>query len=87
MVWIFTVLVLVATIVDVLLYVFSRVWNNAAQFLSYFIIYNLYTVIMTLFYLPTLQVQDTQKIEQEEKEIMMDEEHLYDEENHLNDDA
>lgn len=44
--------------------------------------------MMTLFYLPTLRVTDSQKMAQEEREIIMEEDHLYDEENHhLNDDA
>jgi hypothetical protein len=78
-VWIFTFVILLATIIDVFLYIFSRIWNNAAQLLSYFVIYNVYTVIVTIFYLPTINVQNQEVIQREEKQMIEEDHDLYEE--------
>ena len=78
-VWLFTLLVLIATVIDVLVYLFARVWNNPAQFLSYFVIYNLYTLFMILFYMPTLRpVTSDDLVLEEQKMLSHDEDALVD---------
>jgi hypothetical protein len=57
-VWIFSLFVIIATAVDVLLFVLRRSWNNAAQFLSYFAIYNCYVYALGILYFPSTKVDD-----------------------------
>jgi hypothetical protein len=40
------------------LFIFRRQWNNAAQFLSYFAIYNNYVYVLGILYFPSTKVDD-----------------------------
>lgn len=75
-VWFITLLVIVGTIVDVCLYLFKKTWNNSAQFLSYYVLYNAYVAVMGIFYLPSF----TRK---EEASMEEDRAHIVDEENEI----
>ena len=75
-VWFLTLAVIVGTIVDVALYLFKKTWNNSAQFLSYYVLYNAYAIVLAIFYLPSF----TEKQADHDKEDRM---HIVDEESEL----
>ncbi|KAL9649825.1 hypothetical protein ABK040_009638 [Willaertia magna] len=65
-IWFFTLIMVIGTIIEVFLYVFSRDWNSSAQFLSYFIFYSLYVWILAIFYLPSTQPVEEKEMEEEQ---------------------
>jgi len=73
-VWLLTLTIVIGTIVDVFLYVFRETWNNSAQFLSYFVLYNMYAFILGIFYLPSFTEKRMGQDEDDQAFIAEDEE-------------
>jgi hypothetical protein len=65
--WIFVLFIVIASAVDVVLYFSRYSWNNAAQLLSYFAIYNLFSVCMAILFLPSKTVDRATKTSSDER--------------------
>ena len=52
-IWFLITIMVIGTIVEIFLYVFSSDWNSSAQFLSYFMFYSLYVWLFTILYWPS----------------------------------
>ncbi|KAG2377969.1 hypothetical protein C9374_008591 [Naegleria lovaniensis] len=64
-IWFLTTIMVIGTIVEIFLYVFSKDWNSAAQFLSYFMFYSLYVWLFTILYWPSwVALQESEIIEE-----------------------
>merc|ERR1711916_413432 len=48
----FTLFMVAMTITDILIFIFRSSWNNSAQFLVFFVLYNLYALIIGICYIP-----------------------------------
>jgi magnesium-transporting ATPase (P-type) len=75
-VWLLTLTTVIGTVVNVALYLFRKKWNNAAQFLSYYVLYNMYAFTLAVFYFPSF----TEKKSGTDDEDRL---HIVDEENEL----
>jgi hypothetical protein len=74
-VWLLTLTVVVGTIVNVFLYLFKKTWNNSAQFLSYFVLYNAYAYIIGIFYLPSF-TEKKKVADEDDRAFIVEEEEL-----------
>ena len=76
--WFFTIIMVIGTIVEIFLYVFSKDWNSPGQFLSYFMFYSLYVWVLSFLYWPSWSAVEETEMVQEETTLEKEDEMLYD---------
>ncbi|EFC46545.1 hypothetical protein NAEGRDRAFT_47789 [Naegleria gruberi] len=64
-IWFLTITMVIGTIVEIFLYVFSKDWNSSAQFLSYFMFYSLYVWLITILYWPSFTAVQQEEFDEE----------------------